>query len=57
MYLTFQLFCMMGICKYISVVPGSDTSFDMIKVKINYNYVLGTLFFNQLFCIFLLKFK
>jgi hypothetical protein len=31
MYLTSQLLCMMGICRYISVVPGSDTSFDMIS--------------------------
>lgn len=48
MYLTFQLFCMMSICKYIGVVPGSDTSFDMIKVKLNYKYVLGT-FFKSIF--------
>jgi hypothetical protein len=44
MYLTFELFCMMGICKYISVVPESNTSFDIIKVETNYNYVLGTFF-------------
>lgn len=44
MHLTPQLLCMMGICKYISVVPRSDTSFDMIKVEINCNYVLDAFF-------------
>jgi hypothetical protein len=46
----------MGIRKYISVVAGSDTSFDMIKVEINCNYVLGT-FLSPIFLHFLLKFK